>query len=149
MKDNLAITNFDLDEMLKHNKSYGGTVPHNLVKTIPSNRNSSQVINLHHSHQPGSHFVCLFNDIKSPYVYYFDSYGLYPSDLVQEAIRKTGKKIMYNSKTIQSVNSNRCGFYCYLFIEMMSNKIPFLEFIDYFSNSNKINNDKILLGFLN
>ena len=48
MKDNLAITNFDLDEMLKHNKSYGGTVPHNLVKTIPSNRNSSQVINLHH-----------------------------------------------------------------------------------------------------
>ena len=34
-------------------------------------------------------------------------------------------------------------------IEMMSNKIPFLEFIDYFSNSNKINNDKILLGFLN
>ena len=50
----------DLDEMLKHNKSYGETVPHNLVKTIPSNRNSSQVINLHHSHQPGSHFVCLW-----------------------------------------------------------------------------------------
>ena len=56
---------------------------------------------------------------------------------------------MYNSKTIQSVKSNRCGFYCYLFIEMMSNKIPYLEFIDYFSNNGGLKNDEILLKFLN
>lgn len=134
---------------MKHNKTYVGTFPHNLVKAIPSNRNTSQVINLHHSHQEGSHFVCLFNDIKSPYVYYFDSYGIYPSDIIQDVIRKTGKKIMYNSKTIQSVKSNRCGFYCYLFIEMMSKNIAYLEFIKIFRNKGGLGNDKILLKILN
>lgn len=134
--------------MLKHNKSYLGTVAHNEIKTIPTNKSSSQIINLHHSHQPGSHFVCLFNDIKSPYVYYFDSYGIYPSDLVQKAIRKTGKKIIYNNSTIQSKKSNRCGAYCYFFIEAMTNEMPYLDFIQLFKNNGSLKNDNILLRYI-
>ena len=41
----------DLDIMLKHNKSYLGSVAHNEIKTIPTNKSSSQIINLHHSYK--------------------------------------------------------------------------------------------------
>ena len=135
--------------MLKNSASYLGTFPHDLAKSIPSNKNSSQIINLHHSHQSGSHFVCIYNSIKSPFVFYFDSYGMMPSNIIQELIRKTGKKILYNRKTIQSQKSNRCGTYCYMFIKMMEKKVPFLDFINIFSSKEPLGNDKILLELLN
>ena len=131
--------------MLKHNKSYLGTVAHKEIKTIPTNKSSSQVINLHHSHQPGSHFVAYVNKIDSPYIYYFDSYGAPISNLIKKKLRETGKKIIFNTNTIQNKKSNRCGGYCYMFIEAMTKGMPFLDFIILFKNNGSLNNDNILL----
>ena len=133
--------------MLKQNKSYLGTVAHDTIQPIPKHKNSSQVINLHKSSQLGSHFVCYFHDVKKKVIYYFDSYGVMPSDTIQDMLRKTGKTIEYNTSQIQSNTSNRCGFYCYAFIQHMSKGKSFLDFIQQFKHKAK-NNDKTLIEIL-
>ena len=133
--------------MLQHNKSYLGTVAHDTIIPIPKNKNSSQTINLHKSHQRGSHFVCYFNDVKKDHINYFDSYGVMPSDDIQRTLRKTGKKIIYSTHLIQNNTSNRCGFYCYAFIEYLECGGSMIDFINLFKHKGS-NNDAILMRFL-
>ena len=133
--------------MLKHNKSYLGTYAHDRIKPIPLDKSSSQIINLHKSNQPGSHFVCYFNDVKKDTIYYFDSYGIVASDAIQKALRSTKKKIIYNTSKIQDNVSNRCGFYCYAFIEYLGNGGSMLDFVNMFNHKGKTN-DKILMGLI-
>ena len=57
--------------MLKHNNEYLGTVAHDKIKPIPKDKNSHQIINLHKSSQPGSHFVCYHHDVNKNFIYYF------------------------------------------------------------------------------
>ena len=133
--------------MLRHNKSYLGTVAHDTIKPIPKHKNSSQIINLHKSHQRGSHFVCYYNDVSKDFINYYDSYGLMPSNEIQNALRKTGKKIIYSSHLIQNNTSNRCGFYCFAFIEYLENGGSMFDFINLFKHKGK-NNDEILMRLL-
>ena len=137
-----------MDTLLKHNAKHLGTVAHNEIKTIPVNRSSSQVINLHHSHQPGSHLVAYVNKLDSPYIYYFDSYGAPISNLIKNKLRETGKKMIFNTSMIQSKKSNRCGAYCYMFIEGMTKGMSYLDFIQLFKNNESLGNDEILLSFV-
>ena len=134
--------------MMKKNKSYLGTFAHDKIRPVPLKRNSSQVINLHESHLPGSHFVCYFNDVNSKFIYYFDSYGIMPSNAIKTILKKTGKQIIYNSSQIQTKTSNRCGFYCKAFIDHMSKGKDYLEFIQQFMHKGT-ENDKILIKILN
>ena len=52
------------------------------------------------------------------------------------------------SYTIQNKKSNRCGGFCYMFIEAMTKGMPFLDFIHLFKNNGSLSNDNILLRFI-
>ena len=64
----------------------------------------------------GTHWVCIYNDKKSKDVEYFDSFGLYPSDIVIKYMKTLKKGIVYSSNQIQDINSVMCGYYCIYFI---------------------------------
>ena len=49
---------------------------------------------------------------------------------------------------IQSKKSNRCGAYCYMFIEGMTKGMSYLDFIQLFKNNGSLDNDEILLSFV-
>ena len=49
---------------------------------------------------------------------------------------------------IQSKKSNRCGAYCYMFIEGMTKGMSYLDFIQLFKNNGSLGNDEILLSFV-
>lgn len=78
--------------------------------------NESGIINLDDSDGKGTHWVCYYNSQDSPYVEYFDSYGLPPPKEVETYLRTSGKKICSNSSQLQMFGSEACGFFCCYYI---------------------------------
>ena len=64
----------------------------------------------------GTHWVAIYNDNKSKDVEHFDSFGLYPDDIVIKYMKTAGKGIVYSSNQIQGTDSVMCGYYCIYFI---------------------------------
>jgi len=64
----------------------------------------------------GSHWTCLmvmkYKDGKIK-PFYFDSYGCPPPESIIEFVKtKTGQKLPYNTKNVQSLMGEVCGFFC-------------------------------------
>lgn len=54
-----------------------------------------------------------------------------------------------SKKKIQHNNSTNCGFYCIYFILMRNQNKSFQQILDSFSDSNLLDNDRIVLQFIN
>jgi len=95
--------------------------------------------------KPGQHWVGIFIDQKKN-GYYFDSFGFPPihEDFVN-FLNKHSKKWNYNSKRIQSLDSDTCGQICLIFLLQKFNKLRVNEL---FSNNTKMN-DNIAKTFIN
>jgi hypothetical protein len=84
--------------------------------------NKSYIINMENeldefgSPNTGSHWVCLqINKYSSGKIepFYFDSYGMPPPEYVKTVVKNTtGQFLPFNTKDIQSLMNNACGFYC-------------------------------------
>ena len=101
----------------------------------------------------GSHWVALFVD-HDYNCFYFDSFGFPPANCVLKYMRKSKKRITYNSRVIQNINSSICGLYCLTLLVWMNRKRGeqtslnrFEEFIDRFSDDVE-QNGKILKEIL-
>jgi hypothetical protein len=73
----------------------------------------------------GSHWTC-FVIMKTPngtlQPLYFDAYGIGPPEIVKTIMMKNAKqKIPFNTKDIQSLMSNACGWYCLAFMHFIFN----------------------------
>lgn len=74
----------------------------------------------------GSHWTCLQinkypnNEIQS---IYFDPFGIAPPNDIIESYKRTTNKshLPYNTKDIQSLMSNACGWYCAAFLHFINN----------------------------
>jgi len=141
-----ALSNFELDEMLKNSRSYLGTFSHDRIPDL-KNKNFSAIINYHTYEQPGSHWICIYNDPKKTYVEFYDSYGLPPSNMIIDKLKQTGKKVLYSTSKIQNITSSRCGYYCYYYIIMRDRGMNPYDIIYQF-NPNSKNNDNILIDLL-
>lgn len=83
---------------------------------LPKRRNKQQgayIINTDNHDEPGSHWVAVYVD-SSGQVEYMDSYGLPP--LHKQSLQFLGKCYRYNTRTLQRLYSNACGFYCVYYI---------------------------------
>lgn len=88
---------------------------------------SSLVLNLDPASQAGSHWVAVF--ALSPHkLYYFDSYGMAPTDCVRKSLQQFSK-ITRNNHIFQSLNSTICGHYSMLFIALSSSGMSFENII--------------------
>lgn len=86
---------------------------------LPStlDRNESCVINIEdYFRGSGTHWVCVYNDPSSRDVEYFDSFGLFPPDVVLNYMKTGHKGIIYNDSEIQTIESIMCGYFCCYYI---------------------------------
>ena len=92
--------------------------------------NVSYVINLENSvddegkENDGSHWTCLqvqqYPDGKIEPMY-FDPFGAPPSESIKKFVKDTcAKELPYNTKDIQSLMNNACGYYCLAYLHFIN-----------------------------
>lgn len=96
----------------------------------------------------GKHWIVIFWDIISNNIEYFDSLGKFPLNNFIIFMKKSKKKIIYNTRRIQNLNSDTCGYFCLYFIVLRCNSITFKQITNHFSND-LINNEKHVQSFIN
>ena len=149
LAENGIVFKDELPTKLEYNKSY--------FINLEDEYDAKGVLN------SGSHWTC-FQIAKYPSgkvePIYFDAYGMPPPEVVKERMMKFCKqKIPFNTKDIQSLMANACGWYCCAFLHYINNfshKTGDIyedteQFLSYFDDLNKstdfLKNEYILKHF--
>tara|TARA_B110000444_G_C18837610_1_gene596956 strand:+ start:1765 stop:2775 length:1011 start_codon:yes stop_codon:yes gene_type:complete len=82
------------------------------------------IFNLDKHHEPGSHWVAMYIDMKKREIYYFDSYADNPPKEIEKLVERIekestgiGKKYRYiKNKRRHQWSNSECGMYCLHFI---------------------------------
>jgi len=106
------------------------------------------IFNLSKHDEPGSHFIAIIKNKSN--IIYFDSFGnKCDNNSIIKFMKSFKLPIKYNTKSIQSIVSNFCGYYCFYFLYICFLKCkPLFQFINMFPKNNCISNDKFLLSFI-
>ena len=135
---------YELNKIMNKYPNYLGTFSHDEIPKL-KNELFSCIINYHNTNQKGSHWVAIFNHPDDPYIQFFDSYGIVPSDTIQYKCRQyINKQIQYSTHRIQNLNSSYCGLYCVYFLMMRYCGVSYYDIIYQFENSGSFENDKLL-----
>lgn len=81
-------------------------------------RNGSYIINLANSDENGTHWVSFV--IRGEVCLYCDSFGCPPPQEVIKFCKLKCKRLIYNKTQIQSNTATCCGWFCILFIKVVS-----------------------------
>lgn len=103
---------------------------------------------------PGSHWVCII--CCERHACYIDSYGQAAANEVHEFIQTRYKTYFCNTRQLQDVQSNACGYYaiaaCCYFTTYCKSCADFRRTVDtflhWFNGDNQKNNDKVLKNVL-
>lgn len=126
---------------MKDDENFIGVYSHDQLPAITYKNTYAMIINYHNYDQPGSHWVCVCNDT------FFDSFGVPPSSIIQEWIRKhnNGKEIPYNSHQLQNNMSTLCGYWCIIFIKLIGKGYTQYEAThEMFNLSDTLENEEVL-----
>jgi len=102
---------------MKNCNNYRSTFSKDILpKTMKENE--STIVNLqdYYFAGEGTHWVCLYNDMQSVDIEYFDSFGLVLPNEILRYMKTTSKNIIYNDIQILMSDSIFCGYYCLYFI---------------------------------
>ena len=144
MKEKDGMYDYELDTIMNKYPNYLGSFSHDEIPPL-KNQLFSCIINYHNANEEGSHWVCLFHHPSHPYIQFFDSYGIVPSDTIQYKCRQyLNKKIQYSTHRIQNIKSSYCGLYCLYFLIMRYCGMNYYDIIYQFQNNGSIKNDKLL-----
>ena len=129
-----GLSNQDLYELLQGVPNFQGVF---MKDELPTKlKNGWYIINLEsHTDGNGTHWTC-FKNRKT--LEYYDPFGFPPPIEVMQRIGR--KSILWNAKQIQNEKSTACGFFC---VGRITSKMPFNQFLDYFSNDTNANDLKL------
>lgn len=106
------------------------------------------VINLSQHDEPGTHWVALYIS-ETGSAYYFDSFGVKPSNFhINAFIKAHAKNVVYNMKQLQHITSNKCGRFCCVFIVLVLKNLSIITFLNRFG-VNLYVNDMIVENMYN
>ena len=128
---------------------FQGVHPTDKLPTSVSSYPALFIANVDTSDKPGSHWIA-FYFTKDREGEFFDSYGLPPnkySRTFTNFLNKNSNSWKFNSKTLQSINSNVCGHYCLYFALFRSRQVSMSTIVNRFS-SNKSGNDFLVKRFI-
>ena len=131
----------DINYMLKHIKMFIGTFPSDIVPVYRKNHPQAFVINTAPDKTSGEHWTALI--LVDNKCLYFDSFGRQIRNIeLLESLKRAGvKNYLYNSRQIQSVLSNSCGYYCVAFILSFVCGASYPSFMSNFVTKLKQNDD--------
>ena len=107
-------SNYDLIKLAKlYNIELTAVIYKNELTNYNKNMNGSYIIDLHDSKDSSTgHWVSLYKHNNK--CIYFDSFGIIYPNIIKEFCKP--HKIDFNTKQIQSFNSDGCGDYCLMFL---------------------------------
>ena len=145
------LSNFDIDSIAKSlDIKIDGIFMKNEMNF--ERQNGNYIINLDDTGNDGTHWTSLI--IKKNVSFYYDSYGCPPPEQIIEFCKR-GKKqhLYYNTRVIQDLESELCGFYCLAFLKYVNNCKDLLkssnDFSNMFDNTETDLNGFLLKGYLN
>lgn len=118
-----------------HNELINAKIPDNINLIINLDRRPNGT---------GTHFCAVSNMQDSDKCYYFDSFGVSPSDIIKKYMKSSGKKCCYNNSELQSFNSVLCGLYCLYFLENTSKGKDPLKILHKFKQNPSAFNEKMM-----
>lgn len=143
------MNNFELEHCLKTNKitrkNFRGVFPANQLSNLKTIRNGLYIANTSPEHIKGLHWVAFYKDSKCVQV--FDTSGMLAqkNKYFKQFLSKCNRKYIINNKMIQNPKSNICGQYCLVFGLYAVKGKSLCDFLKMFSESNLIENDKLIL----
>ena len=130
------------------NNKFGGVYSRD---TLPKSIKSKfYIVNLDESSNEGTHWVCVYN-CDHQVCYYFDSFGVDPSDEILKFMKQSKKKILMSTYRIQELGSIMCGYYCIYICDQLLKNVTFYDILLQFNPNNYKKNDNIVMKklFLN
>ena len=147
-----TLDNIEIDSILKKSdlSNYGGTIMLNEVSKLKPNH--CAIINLNTSNEPGSHWVCVFDGPSQEEVVYFDSFGVGPPKQIQKFMnkcaKKSGKKMVYSSMQLQTLNTSSCGWWCMYILTHLDKGYTYDDLLNEMNpNDTKINEHLLTLFY--
>ena len=128
---------FQINRLLYYNNSFIGCYPYDTLPYIKRKSNISIVINTANSKLIGEHWVAI--KMINNECFYFDSFGV---GIVNENIKefvKIYKTVIYSTRCIQNIESDKCGEFCVAFIKNVKCVESYRNFITSFSENGYIN----------
>ena len=128
---------------------FQGVYPSDKLPISVSSYPALFIANVDTSDKPGSHWI-VFYFTKDREGEFFDSYGLPPSNYSRtftSFLNNNSDSWIFNTVTLQSVNSKVCGHYCLYFALFRSRQVNMSKIVHRFS-SNKSRNDFLVKRFI-
>ena len=145
------LSNHEIDMILKTVPFFKGTFSADTLPSIPRSCKSLNafIVNTASQSMRGEHWVGLVINERRE-CYYFDSFGEQLTNLpILYSLKKMGiGTYKYNTKEIQSIFSNSCGYFCMAFVLAWKLKIPYDVFIEQFSEKKQENNEYVCYEFI-
>lgn len=108
-------TSTELHNKLKFLKSFKGVYPCDRIPDYDA-LPVSMIINTDKHNENGEHWVAIYISEKKK-GYYFDSYGIPPLNKeIEDYLNTNTANWKYNPRTIQGLDSYKCGQFCVLFV---------------------------------
>ena len=145
------LSNHEIDMILKKVSFFRGSFS---ADTMPPTLDSCKspnafIVNTASQNMRGEHWVgIVINGNRD--CFYFDSFGEQLTNLpILYSLKKMGiETYKYNTKEIQSIFSDSCGYFCIAFVLAWKLKIPYEIFIDQFSEKKQENNEYVCHEFI-
>lgn len=101
----------------KIRKTFGGVYASDSLPFENKIQSSAFIVNLDPHSMPGSHWVAIYFKQDNQTAYYFDSYGMPPSNKnILDFLQNNTNTIVYNKVCFQHNMSFYCGYFCLYFL---------------------------------
>ena len=136
----------EIERELQHIHSFKGCF--SILELPPIKSKMSLVVNLQSDGKyKYGHWVGLIFPSKKK-CFYFDSFGEPPPSEILEYLQRTFSKLIFNPFPIQSILSEKCGYFTIAFIKEVSNRSEYDKFLSRFEFKHLMKNDKIVKRLL-
>jgi hypothetical protein len=137
--------NEQLDELMEGVPHYRGCYPKDFCNGKTPWPEEYLILNLENSGHGGSHWTAVCNKPDSPYIEYFDSFGLPIPQTILNYMRRSKKRVVGSNNEIQSLKSDACGYYAVNYLKQRAAGRSIYDILYQFHKAGALANDKILI----
>lgn len=120
----------EIIEHMKDEEEFIGCFPYDKLPPIKEKKNFSLIINTGDSRSHGEHWLAV--KVINQKCFYFDSFGLpIINEEIKNFLRQYGK-CFYSRVCIQEIDSNKCGYFCIMFLKNVNSYDDYVTFINMF-----------------